>query len=196
MKKNELQIIRKLEKVADRPWYLPLVASLAAADLFVGFIPTDAVLVASVMFKPKRWLATTIWITLGSALGAIALGACVQQWGQPFTESILGDFTHSETWQSTDRFIDEYGSLGLALISASPFPQQPAVAICGLAGMSLSLIFFSVLSGRAAKYLVFGLLAARAPKLIQRWGIEPTDVKQIQKVASAQKPGQKKDSDR
>ena len=61
----------------DRPWYVALVGGLAALDLFIMIIPTDGLLVTSVLVRPKRWVSWFLWVSIGSAVGAAALAAII-----------------------------------------------------------------------------------------------------------------------
>jgi membrane protein YqaA with SNARE-associated domain len=65
----------KLEQYADRFWYPPLLALLAALDNLIIVIPNDGLLIASSMLIPKRWAIFAISVSIGSTIGALTLSA-------------------------------------------------------------------------------------------------------------------------
>jgi membrane protein YqaA with SNARE-associated domain len=163
------RLIVKLQRFAARPWYLPMIAGLAALDLFVGFIPSDGIVISSAMLKPRRWLRTGLWMACGSASGALLLGALAERFGEPVVRTLLPGVVGSAAWVQGGEFLRAYGALALALMSFGPLPQQPAVAICGLAHMPLVAIFLAVLAGRTAKYLLFAWTGAHGSRLLKGW---------------------------
>jgi len=174
------KIIVRLEKFADRPWYLPAMGLLAALDLFVGVIPTDGVLISTVLLRPKRWVLAFIVIATSSALGAVALALAVQNLGEPFVNYLLGDALQTPTWIKVSDFLQEQGVLTLAFISVGPAPQQPAVVLGALAHMPLSKIFIAVWIGRALKYGIFAWAATHAPRFLMRWKFIRKEVGQLE----------------
>jgi len=163
------ELFAKLGRYADRPWYLPLMGFLVFIDLFVGVIPSEALLVKTVMLKPRQWVFVTVFLITSSALGAVTLGYLAHAYGEPFLAWLAGDILHSEEWNRAHGFIERHGAWAMALISLSPFPQQPAVAACGLAGMPLMTLFSAVWLGRAPKYFLFAYLATQAPHLYAKY---------------------------
>jgi|GEM_PF-996362 len=159
------QWLGHLETYADRAWYLPLTAFLAGIDLFIVIVPTEAILVSTVLLRPRRWWVPVLWMSIGSAIGAAALGLVVQGYGEPFIQYFFADALQSEGWQTTAAFLSRYGDWALTLMSAGPLPQQPAVVLCALANMTWGWIFTTVLVGRLAKYILFGWAATHAPRL-------------------------------
>jgi membrane protein YqaA with SNARE-associated domain len=159
------RLIVKLRRFIARPWYLPMIAGLAALDLFVGFIPSDGIVIASAMLRPRRWLSTGIWMACGSAAGALLLGALASRYGDSAVRLLLPGLASSRAWLDSAEFLRRHGVPALALMSFGPLPQQPAVAICGLAHMPLPAVFLSVLAGRSAKYLFFAWTGAHGSRL-------------------------------
>jgi len=173
MTKTVKRWVTRIQKFVDRPWYVVLVAFLAAADLFVAFIPTEALLISAVLAKPKRWLSTSLIVTSGSAIGALVLGALLQWDSEIIRQDWLPILFQTTQWQDTAQFVQENGSEALAIIALSPVPQQPGVIIAGLADMPLFQIFIAVWIGRVIKYAAFAWLAASAPKMLYRvWGLK------------------------
>lgn len=166
------QWLRFLQKHMDRPWYLPAVALLALLDIFVMIIPTDALLVTAVLFKPKRWWVAATYVALGSALGALILAAAVQ-WDLDGLTRLFPSLFQSPSWKGTDAFLEKYGLWALALFAAGPLPYQPAVVLVALSGASLPEAFLATFLGRGGKYYVLGYLASHAPKYLENlWGVK------------------------
>lgn len=157
--------IKKLQKYSDRAWYLPLLSIIIGLDLFVLIIPSDAMMISSVLLRPKRWGRICLWVSAGSAFGALALAALLQ-WDSAWLMHFLPDIFQSSGWEQTDAFLDTHGGWALAVFSFSLLPQQPAVALAALAGMPLSLIFISVFAGRLVKYGLLAYFASHAPRLL------------------------------
>lgn len=162
------EFFSKLQLYVDRWWYLPLMGALVFADLFVAFIPSDALVVKTAMLRPRRWLYSALFMTTASALGAVLLGYLSHAYGETFITWLLGDVFRSSEWEWTTKFIDNYGFWAMAFIAISILPQQPGVAICGLAGMPLPLLFLAVWAGRAPKYVLFAYLATKAPDFYEK----------------------------
>ncbi len=160
--------IRRLQQFADRPWYFPVLGLLAGLDLFILLIPTDALLVSSVMLKPKKWIGAGVWVSLGSALGAVLLASLIQ-WNPILVfEQWFPHAFETAAWRSMDWFFDEYGGRALFFIALSPLVQFPAVAIAALSGMSLTKLFFVYLLGRLIKSLLFSYGGSHGSKLLFR----------------------------
>ena len=168
MKKLWAKIILKLEKSIDRPWYLSVIALLSGFDLFVIFIPIDWILISSTLIRPKRWISLFISLAVGSAIGALVLGVLSHVYGESFLRLFMNDPLNSPQWIKSLDYIDRYGAWALAFISFGPIPQQPAVAICGMAGMSYFKIFFAVLVARLTKYGIFAWSSTHAPWVLRK----------------------------
>ncbi len=174
----------RLGAYSDRWWYLPAVSTLAGIDLFVAFIPTEAFLVSSILLRPERWIRIFVWISLGSAVGALALAGLIKGYGEPMIQSIFGEaLMKSEAWESAAKFIHRYGWLALFFFAIGPLPQQPAVAFCALTNMSVTSIALAVLAGRGLKYGLFAWASAhgkewitQAVKLEDKKAIEESEI--------------------
>lgn len=167
-----LKTIARLEKFSHRIWYTPVVALLAAADLFILIIPTDALLISNVALRPKRWITIALWVTAGSALGSLFLTLGIQAWGGSFLDALGISMQGSSTWETTARWMRDYQGPTLALFGAGPFPLQPAVVVAASAKVNPGAIFFWVALGRAAKFFFFAWAATHAPRLLDKlWGV-------------------------
>ena len=160
----------RLETLSQKRFYAFVIAGLAALDLFVGFIPTDAILISSVLLRKNRWFRTTLAVTLGSVFGAMALASLGRWVGLPLLLSWppFADLHQSATWREAEHWISHWGSPGMAFVAVGPLPQQPAVLICGFSQMSIAAIGAAVFVGRITKYLFFAWAALRAPHLLER----------------------------
>ncbi len=161
--------ILKLARSSRKKWYLPLLAGLAAIDLYILIVPLEAVLVTSVLLNRKRWISIALWMVLGSAVGALSLAFLSHHYGPHFVEAVSPGLLNSETWIKTVHFLDDWGIWAMALIAASFLPQQPAVIVAGLSRMSLGMIVLSVVIGRAGKYLVFAFAASQGSKWVRKY---------------------------
>ncbi len=160
--------IKRLQSFADRPWYFPVLGILAGLDLFILVVPTDALLVSSVILQPRRWVSAFVWIGLGAAVGALVLAGVVQWEGPHAMQIWFPESFNSSSWQMVQGFIDRWGLVALFLLAASPLVQFPAVAVAALSGMALTKIFLVCLLGRSLKAAVISYLASHAPALLMR----------------------------
>lgn len=169
MPRSLKNFIAKLQSYSNRWWYVPLMCFLVFIDLFVVVIPSEAVMIKTIILKPKRWFAISTAMILSSAIGAITLGYLVQTYGHDFVRWLLGNVFGSPEWFKTEALVNKYGSWGLGFISFSPLPQQIPVVVCALAKMPLWKIFAAVALGRAPKYYLFALLALKFPHLYEKY---------------------------
>lgn len=158
-------LVKWVRQFFDRPWYLYLCALLAALDIFVLLVPTDGLLITYVWAKPKEWIKSFIVITIGSALGALAMAVVIRYFGEGAIQHWLSG---QETWVDMTHWIDTHGVWAMVLISGGPFPLQPGVILAALSGMSLSAIFFSTLGGRLIKYALFAYLSVKMPHILNK----------------------------
>ena len=70
--------ISVLQAYVSRWWYPPFIGFLAALDNIVVIIPNDGILISSAMLAPKKWLRISVWVAVGSTLGAVFLAHLVQ----------------------------------------------------------------------------------------------------------------------
>lgn len=159
---------RYFRRFASRPWYLPAVAFLAGADLFILVVPTDFMIVSYVLLRPKHWVRAFLTIALGSSLGAVVLAAILQFGGADILEKVFPALFQSGGWENTRAFLQNHGAVALGVISVSFLPQQPGVVLASLSGMKLPILFFAVFAGRAIKYLFLSWTASHAPRLLRK----------------------------
>lgn len=175
-------MIRWLQNYTNRWWYAPLIALLAALDHFVVIIPTDGLLVSSVMLNPKRWIANAIIVTIGSSIGALLLAALIKFYGMSLLLAIMPSIEQSAIWNWTEHFMMDYGMVVVFCIALSPIMQHPAIALAALTGHSLTTIFAVVFFGRIIKYMVFTWAASHAPKLLSKIWVIQHELKEIEEA--------------
>jgi membrane protein YqaA with SNARE-associated domain len=152
-------------------WYSIVIAVLAALDAFVFFVPNEALLISAVFGRSKHWVTTALAMSFGSAAGAALFGFLASRYGEVLVRSLFPSLLSSRSWVDSVRFIHRHGGWGLAVISLSPLPQHAAVAIAGLAHLSVKKIFLSVFAGRSLKYFILAWCSVRSqglPSLLKR----------------------------
>lgn len=166
-------LVLKLQAFSDRPWYPSLVGFLAGLDNLVVVIPTDGILISSVLLQRRRWMRMAFAVTLGSSLGALALGAIVEFHGLPLIQTYWPELIATKTWIWTESMFDQYGLIIVFLIAASPLMQHPAIILSALAGENLALLFAVIFIGRFLKYVFLAWVSANSPKFLSRiWGLK------------------------
>jgi membrane protein YqaA with SNARE-associated domain len=131
-------------------------------------VPIEVLLVPAVLTRRRHWFRTGLWISLGSALGAASVAWLAARYGIRFVDKLFHGATHDPAWVKAQSYISAHGWWGLALVSLSPLPQHPAVAIAGLARMKATVVFVSVFAGRLIKYEVLAWATAWLPRLLHR----------------------------
>lgn len=177
-------LIAILERFSDRPWYFPVACFIAAIDLFVMFIPTEGLLVSSVILQPKKWIQAFMWISVGSALGSTGLGFASAYYGEAVVHFFVKDALSSPVWVKAQHFLDLHGPLSVGLIAFSPIPLQPAVVLAGLAHMPLFYIFLSVWIARGVKFGLYAWVTTHAPHLLKRLR---RGMKELEKIEAEKK---------
>ncbi len=174
MKHRLRKFFEELKHYASRPWYVPLLAFLAAADLFIFVVPTDALVVSAAMLKPKRWFWIGLAIALGSTLGCALLGILIQQYQSQILTFLHIDVAGAGEWSRFRETVEAHGAWAMVLVALGPFPIPPAVVAAAVGGMSITKLTLGVLVGRVVKYLLFAWLGSHTPGLVQRfWGKKP-----------------------
>lgn len=164
--------VKLLQYYIDRIWYLPLLSLLAILDNFLVVIPTDGILISSSMLKPHKWLYFSLFVGIGSAIGALILAYIIQLYGIQVVETMFPDIQSSSAWIRTQKFFDEYGLWLLFAVAATPFTQQPAIILAVLAGIPLVQIFLVSLAGRTLKFIIMAYVGSHAPHLLKKlWGV-------------------------
>ena len=164
-----------LNRIQDRAFYHPVLALVAGLDLFLLLVPTDWLIVSSVLSKPAGWWKTSLWVALGSALGAFCLGYLVLHHRDWVLAHLHLESSHSKLWQRLDfeHLVEIHGLWALAVLGFSILPLQPGVAVAAVGGMDPFRIFIAIFIGRVCKYLIVAWIASHAPKLLVKFHIIP-----------------------
>lgn len=177
-KKEKLKIyiskqVKILQKYVNRVWFAPFLGLIAALDNIFLIIPNDGILISSSMLSPKRWFWLALWVSIGSALGALALAALVEINGLPWIIELFPGINESNYWKHTHDFFDKYGMLVVFLVAVTPLVQQPVVILASLAEAPLNKLVAVIFVGRFIKFLIMAYVASHAPKLLSKmWGVQ------------------------
>jgi len=177
-KKEKLKIfmskqVKVLQKYVNRLWYAPFLGLVAALDNIFLIIPNDGILISSSILAPKRWFWLALWVSIGSALGALALAALVEINGLPWIIELFPGINESSYWKHTHDFFDKYGLLVVFIVAVTPLVQQPVVILASLAEAPLDNLVLVIFIGRFIKFLIMAYAASHAPKLLSKmWGVQ------------------------
>lgn len=165
--------VQYLQHYTNRIWYPPLIGFLAFIDYFIFIIPTDGILISSVMLKPKNWFILSICTALGSTLGALILFQLTESYGLSWILNVYPDLNKGTFWLWTEGFFQEYGLFLVFFIAATPLLQQPVVIFAGLAHTPLIHFLAVIAAGRLTKYLILAYIGYRSPSLLSKlWGVK------------------------
>ncbi|GIL17844.1 MAG: hypothetical protein BroJett040_15950 [Oligoflexia bacterium] len=165
--------VHGLQTYADRIWYPPMIGFLAAIDNLVLIIPTDGILISSSMLIPKRWLTFALNVAIGSTLGGLVLASLVEFHGLPWVLQMYPGVNETHIWAFCEEFFHQYGLLLVFIVALTPFIQQPAVILAGLANTSLLQLVTVLFVGRLIKFLIMSYLGSHAPRLLKKlWGLK------------------------
>lgn len=170
--------ISKIFRFTDRKWYPYAVSALTAADVFVGIIPSDALLVSAVLGRPKNWIRIGLIFALGNFLGA-ALLAGIVYWDADLLREFFPHFFQSKAWLTIASFMEQYGGFALFIAIMCPFPIQPFIVLPLLSGFSLKSLLIIYFFSRLFKVSVIAWLASHTPKLLARWSMGLEDKKTV-----------------
>ena len=173
------QFLKTLEKYTDRSWYPALLGFLSGIDLLVVVIPTDALLVTSILLQPKKWISFALGTAAGSVIGSSLLALALTEWGTGLAERLIPGFSTSHAWSQVSDAIAHWGFPALIALAASPLAMQPTVILASLGGMGVLSITFGVAIGRTAKFLFLGYLSAKMPAVIRKLPWLQSQVKEI-----------------
>ncbi|WP_175817025.1 YqaA family protein [Burkholderia diffusa] len=145
-----------LAPLADRYVFPALAGIIAFGATVTMSIPLVPVVSAMVALKPSRWIAIVVCAVLGSATGAALLAYVIETLSLPWLNERIPELMNSRHWQHLVDWVARYGWWALAGIAASPMAQTPALALAGMLGMPLWLVFLAVALGKTVKYTAVG----------------------------------------
>jgi membrane protein YqaA with SNARE-associated domain len=157
-----------LGRYAARPWYPFALAALAAADMFVLFIPAEGIMVASAIAYRTRWLLFALATTVGSTLGSLGLAYVLTTYGHGLIEWLSPGIHDWTIWKATDGWIDNYGIWAMLGLAISPLVLVPAVALGALAELPVAQMGIVIFLGRGFRNSVYTWLASHAPRVLFR----------------------------
>jgi membrane protein YqaA with SNARE-associated domain len=163
---NTLAQIRRLERFVDRPWYPFVLAGLTFIDFFVVFVPSDGIVVASTLARPKKWFLVGFSMTMGSLLGGLLMALLTKHYGEPFIDWMSPGLLETQAWHTSEMWVDRWGVWALFGVAVSPLAQQPSIMLAALADMPLTWIGVALGGGRLVKFLGYAWVASHAPRLI------------------------------
>lgn len=167
---------RLLFRIRHSPLYAVAVGVLAFVAAGTSLYPFGPVIVGATVFAPGRWRGVIVGATLGAALGATAFVYGLQQLGSGLIDTWFPGTRDHAIWAETTYWIERHGELALAVISALPIPQLPALIASALGEMSLQLVFVALLVGKGIKYTSYVLavmLLLRAMRHVAEWQAPP-----------------------
>jgi len=171
--------VKFLQTFVSRKWYPPFIAFLSALDNLILIIPNDGILISSTLLKPKYWFRFSVWITLGSTLGALLLALLVEFQGLPWLLNFFPELDQSDTWEWMSDFFSKYGLLLIFIVALAPIVQQPAVVMGALSEIPLSHLCLVLMVGRFLKFTLMTYVAAQAPQYLNKmWGVQ-SELKEV-----------------
>ena len=172
--------ISKIFRFTDREWYPYAVSALTAADVFVGVIPSDALLVSAVLGRPKKWIKIGLMFAIGNFLGA-ALLAGIVYWDADLLREFFPQFFQSNAWLTVANFMEKYGGFALVVAIMGPFPIQPFIILPLLSGFPFKTFLIIYSLARLFKVLLVAWLASHTPKLLTKWSLGLEDKQRVLK---------------
>lgn len=162
------RLFQQLQKFADSWWYAPIIGLLALLDFILLVVPTDALLISTVLLAPRRWLYSAFCLTLGSCVGIWIFALLIQQQGMPFLLHMMPGIESSQAWLLTQTLMQKWGSLAVFFICLSPIIQHPVVALAALSQVPSAHILFYALVGRTIKYTFLAALCRYTPSYFSK----------------------------
>ena len=164
MKRSKLAqsaLFRKASRFFDHPWFFAGLGVLALVNNFTVLIPVEPLLLGAVFVQPKQWRLGTLWVALGSALGAFALAYLLQRHASGLALHFIPHRLHSPSWAHYVTMTRRLGFFGVGLLALAPLPQQAIIVAALLVDTSPLSISLQIGLSRALKYGLFSYITAR-----------------------------------
>jgi len=159
--------VRQLTSFRAEWWFPLLVASLSATNTFVLVLSpvlTPCFLAAALA---RKSLGGRVLVAVMNAIG-VAIGvAALVRIGK---ESELFQGFKPDDWVKTQEMVNEYGTLGVFLVSALPIILHPMVFFAIIMELDGARIVAAVLFGRILKYVVMSEAAHAGSSFLSLFG--------------------------
>jgi len=156
-------LLDRIKKNYDAPWYPLVMTLITAANIFLLFLPVEAILVGGILFKPKTWARMAFWQTLAATVSTMILALLVLWKGQATLDWLAPHIQQTHSWERSTHMMREWGLWALVVISILPIPILPGIAFAIFSNMSLPSIGVAVFAGRAIKFYGLCFIAAYFP---------------------------------
>lgn len=161
--------LSRLKFHMDVWWYLPCVGMLAGLDMFIWIVPTDLFLLTTATLRPRRWIATFLFFSVGSSLGMFAFAYSVELGGPLFAYLLQTLSLDHAAWLVAEGVVNRNAAWVLFLIAVNPLVlPQPAIAVAVIAGVKPATILWATLLGRLIKYGTYAFFSSRASRFFSR----------------------------
>ena len=167
--KRFIEFFKKLPQYAHQPWYPFALCLTAMLDYIVFVIPLDPIVVTSIAAARSRWLALSIWTTVGSTLGAVIFSLLIRYFGETYLHQWVPHLLEGEFVATMSHWLQNHGFWALMGIGALPINQHPAVAVASLAKVKVSHIAIAMFTGRILRYLIYTWLIGHANRGLTRF---------------------------
>jgi membrane protein YqaA with SNARE-associated domain len=148
----------------------PLVGAAAFGATLTQTVPSEWIVVASVVTRGRDWLALGMWAALGAGTAAVFLYLGFHHLGWNLLAARYPELAASRAWSEAAGWLDRYGVAVLFAVMALPLPMPklPVLAAAGLQRLPIAEVAVTILAGKAIKYGAYGYLAARFPGFARR----------------------------
>lgn len=167
-----LRAARYLDRLSDRPVFLPAVSVFPFLDYALPFLPNQLLLILLSALRPARWIAIALVFTAATVCGAMVTAWLIQSVASPMLSSLFGTSEGSgasDTFAQAKSYIEEYGLWALTVLALLPAPPRTAVIVCATLGLPPLQIGAAVGAGRIFSAGGVAYLAARAPGWLRRF---------------------------
>ena len=142
--------------------------------------PSDALLIPLGLADPRRALVLAAWATAGATIGGIIAYTIGANFLDALTTSAFGWFGEgSANWELRRAQFESRGWMLVLLSTVSPFSTKFVCLAAGAFGVPFGEFTLALFGGRAARFLVIGLVlrfaGVRLRSLLERWLGRPVD---------------------
>ncbi len=165
-------VVRKLGSLVERgttSYAYPTFVGLTALAFTISMsIPFGSVQAVAVLLDRRRWRAISLWSSVGSSVGAVAIYLAFHHWGWAQFVEAYPDTANSKGWQDATTWVSRYGAYALFVIAALPLPQTPALMFASIYRMPVLEVWLAILLGKLFKYGLYGGIVAKFPRHFSR----------------------------